>query len=495
MVWVTMGTAPTPASPQQAGGVAASEPRFKVIRAVSGSKGAAQGSQYIIEDPRTVFYVPDDKQVIVYFEWEGPLGPHRFEGLWKNPEGKVSVISDFSYSAEYKRFGGYWSLILSETMPTGIWTLEARVDGEAAGAHSFQILAAPRPPGSELPVSKAHLPPAEIYKRAIAASVAIEGLDLAGERVTEGTGFFANDGVVVTSFQAIDGAHRIRVILSDGRRVETDQVMGWNRWQDWVVLQVAANGAPTLPRAAAKPVVGDRVYSLDVPSPGTRIILDLDVIGINTFDRAGERLNVTNTVSSAAIGAPLLNVYGEVVGIMGTTLLPGANSLLSGRFNYINLSLLTSVRGGLAAPIESVSLRGSRVASLADLHAAGQMISPLKPQQEVLNGIFSRAVHISGGFPQTIENKSEFSARDKECAFSVVVRGTSKTKSVVAIHLYDADNRRLAFSKSIKVNFKLGSMHTFDWKVPLAQLQPGYYRVDFVIDAVPAWRGFLQVVS
>lgn len=465
-----------------------------MIRAVSGTKGSAQGNQYIIEDPRTIFYVPDDKQIIVYFEWEGPLGPHRFEGLWKNPEGKVTVISDFSYTAEHKRFGGYWTLILGETMPVGIWTLEARVDGEAAGVYNFQVLAAPRPPGSELPVEKAHLAAAEIYKRAIAASVAVEGLNLSGDKVTEGTGFFANDGVVVTAFQAIDGAHKVRLTLSDGRRVETEQVMGWDRWQDWAVLQVSAPNAPKLPRATVKPVVGDRVYSLDTPSPGTRIILDLDIIGLNKFDRSGERLNVTNTVSLAAAGAPLLNVYGEVVGVMGTTLLPGANPLTSGRFNYINLSFLSSVRGGLATPIEFVSLRGARLATLSDLHVAGQMVRPLQPQQEVMSGNFARATKSSGGFTQMIESKNEFSMRDKECSFSVMVRGTTKAKSVVAIWLYDVDNRPLAGSKPMKVNFKLGSMLTLDWKVPLGQLQPGYYRVDFTIDEIPAWRGFLQVV-
>ena len=64
---------------------------------MSGSKGSQQGNRYIIEDPRSVFYIPADHQVIVYFEYEGPIGSHRVEGLWKRPDGKVGTISDFTY--------------------------------------------------------------------------------------------------------------------------------------------------------------------------------------------------------------------------------------------------------------------------------------------------------------------------------------------------------------------------------------------------------------
>ena len=139
-----------PATAQQpgqapAGGVAASEPRFRVVRSVSGTKGSQEGNRYVIQDPRTVFYVPDDKQVIVYFEWDGPPGTHNFEGYWKNPEGKVVAISDFKFEAKDKRFGGYWTFLLLEQMPTGLWSVEARIDGETAGAHTFQVLATARP--------------------------------------------------------------------------------------------------------------------------------------------------------------------------------------------------------------------------------------------------------------------------------------------------------------------------------------------------------------
>ena len=101
---------------QAAGGVEAGEPKFRLIRSLAGSKGGDQAGKFIMEDPRTVFYFPEDQQVIVYFEWEGPLGPHHLEGRWKNPEGKVVVLSDFKYEAKQRRFGAFWTLMLSENI-------------------------------------------------------------------------------------------------------------------------------------------------------------------------------------------------------------------------------------------------------------------------------------------------------------------------------------------------------------------------------------------
>ena len=135
-----------------AGGVQGNEPKFRLVRSVAGSKGSEQGGRYIIEDPRTVFYIPEDREVIVYFEWDGPLGPHHFEGLWKNSEGKALMVSDFNYEAKQKRFGGYWTLPLLDSTPSGIWTIEARVDGEVTGTHTIQVVVAAKPAPATPPI-------------------------------------------------------------------------------------------------------------------------------------------------------------------------------------------------------------------------------------------------------------------------------------------------------------------------------------------------------
>ena len=60
--------------------------------------------------------------MIVYFTWEGPPGQHRFEGLWKNPSGRVTMTSEFDYKSEQRRFGGYFKMLPGDTPATGVWT-------------------------------------------------------------------------------------------------------------------------------------------------------------------------------------------------------------------------------------------------------------------------------------------------------------------------------------------------------------------------------------
>ena len=129
-----------------AGGVQPSTPRFRVVRSVSGSKGTPQGGRFVMDDPRSVFYAHQDKQVIVYFEWQGPRGQHKFEGFWKDPSGKLVIVSDFQYEATSDQFAGYWTMFLSGGATAGIWTLEAHIDGESAGSHTFEVTSAPGAP-------------------------------------------------------------------------------------------------------------------------------------------------------------------------------------------------------------------------------------------------------------------------------------------------------------------------------------------------------------
>lgn len=493
-LWAMPQQQAPPAKPPaaQSGGVAASEVRYRVLRSLSGPKGTVQGGRFIMEDPRTVFYIPEDKQVTVYFDWEGPTGHHQFEALWRNPAGKVTVISNFAYEAHNRRFGGYWTLLLNESTETGLWTLEARIDGEAAGSYSFQILATLRPPGSEGPPPRIPLAHAEIYKRAVSASVSVEAMDENGEKFNVGQGFFLGDGAIVTAFEVIDGAHKLRMVLSDGRVFETDSVLASNRWQDWAVLAAAPDPPLKLARAPAAPAVGDRVYAVDVASVGSRTILDLDVVGNNKFGRAGERLNITNSVSPAGMGGPLLNEYGEVLGLMGGSLVPGAG-WTSAQFNYINLSLYSAIRGGLAVPISLVSLQGSKPATLAELHQAGMMIQRLKPGDGTYYGNLNRAA--AGSVAGPIDNKNEFRAREKQCAVRLIVRSGEKSKSTVTLRIFDADNQQLAESAPLKANFRPDESRIFDWKFQIANLPPGFYRVDAYVDVNPVWRTFFRITE
>jgi len=55
------------------------------------------GQRFVIEDPRTVFSAETDRQVLVYFEWEGRPGTHHCEARWKDPSRQVVLVSPIDY--------------------------------------------------------------------------------------------------------------------------------------------------------------------------------------------------------------------------------------------------------------------------------------------------------------------------------------------------------------------------------------------------------------
>jgi hypothetical protein len=114
-------------------------------------------------------------------------------------------MSSFDYPATQTRFGGFWTIPLLENTTAGAWTFDSRVDGESAGTLSFEIVSAKRP--ADLPKEAEPPTAAELYGRAVAASVLIEKLDDKGHTFDTASGFFLEDGLLVTAFRAIDGAH------------------------------------------------------------------------------------------------------------------------------------------------------------------------------------------------------------------------------------------------------------------------------------------------
>ena len=477
---------------QAAGGVAPSEPRFHVLRSVSGSSGSEQAGRYVVQDPRSIFYLPADKHVIVYFEWEGPVGNHHFEGFWKNPEGKVVVMSDFSYAASQKRFGGYWSLDLSDGMAAGMWALEARVDGELTGSHTFQIISGEKPPTTTVPERQPQSP-AEVYKQAQASTAFVDALDTKGQRIRSGSAFFVAPGLAVTAFQIVDGAASVRFALPDGRRTETNQIAAYNRLQDWAVLRLNGNTPPALHLAKAKSwSVGDRCFSFEVPTEGNRVIVDENITGMHTFPEVGDRLNVSAPSWTSAIGSPVLNEYGDVIGLLGGSTHPGTHREDGG------LTMAALREGGMVTPIDAVKILTNAASdvTLEDLQRAGAFVAPMSTQSDLLWGGLSNHFDIKKNeFPTSRDSKAEFSRADRTCEVLLIWNPRTKLRGLLTFRLYDIANHMLVESQASKFKGDAGQYLTSKWGFSISDLKLSEYRVDAFLGDAPVWRGFFRVVE
>ncbi len=82
-------------SAQQSGGVTPGNSQVRLVRSVVGAKGEERNGSFVMTEPRTVFYVPEDRELIVYFEWEGAKGTHHCEGSVRGPGGQFATMSSF----------------------------------------------------------------------------------------------------------------------------------------------------------------------------------------------------------------------------------------------------------------------------------------------------------------------------------------------------------------------------------------------------------------
>jgi hypothetical protein len=467
-----------------------------MLHAASGTKGVERNGQFYFEDPRTVFRLGDDHKVMALFEWEGPVGPHKCEALWKDPSGKVVVVSDFQFAPPKSPFSGYFTLLIDDSAPTGIWTVEARIDGETAGSFSFEIVAA----GSAVsppPIRRIPLAITDIYRQAQAATVSVEKLDASGKMIGRGAGFSVEPTQIVTAFGNIDGATSLRLVRLNGHAVTTIQVLSWNRLQDWAVLKVEESGLPALKLAQSKSWnVGDRYYSLGTAAAGGWTIVDGHIVGDTTHSGEGELLTLSNPFAATSIGGPVLNEFGDVVGILAEPLWPGwkGASETSGLPPMAGSSA-PAPGAALAVPMDSIKIPdgGATPTTTTDLAAKGVFIPLLQARDQVGFGALGLTLEKKDGPAWVRDTREEFSQKAGQMIVFINWDPKTKFKGVATLRFYDLDNKEVAQTRPLNISLRPGAFLSNSWTVPLATYSPGTYRVDAYLGDAPAWREYFRV--
>src|SRR5208283_2306246 len=254
---------------------------FRLIRSLSGPSGKVDGPQFVLDEVRSRFVYPQDKSFIVYFEWEAPLGTHVLTGLWQRPDGRVDSISpDVKIESRTKDFSCYWTYELGAEMMAGVWSIEVRIDGQPAGAHSFEIASTTPPNTSAAPEVKPVFPTLDQIFRATSPSIVwVRRFDSAGKRTDVASGFIFDEDRILTALQAVDAASKLEIEFAGGRKVETDKISAWSREGDWAVIAAATGDLPSITFGDPKLVaVGDRSIAYIVDG-GVRTIGGIDIAG------------------------------------------------------------------------------------------------------------------------------------------------------------------------------------------------------------------------
>ena len=186
----------------------------------------------------------------------------------------------------------------------------------------------------------------EIYEKVMPSVVSITSYD--GGTTSTGTGVIMDaNGYIITNAHVVEDAIQIQVLLTDGRTLEA-RCVGADVLSDLAVLRVSATGlVPAEFGDSDRLRVGDEVVAigdpLGVELRGT--MTDGIISGINRDIKSGNRtltlMQTTAALNTGNSGGPLVNCYGQVVGI---------NTMKIG--NYASASGVDNL--GFAIPITAV---------------------------------------------------------------------------------------------------------------------------------------------
>lgn len=461
---------------------APSTPKLHVLEITSGPAGTQSGGDFVFTEQRSVFSRTTDREVIVLFRWDGVPGPHKLVAQWRSPDGALSSSSSVDYFASDRRFGGYWRLPITPAMPLGTWTIEATVDGQPACRHTFEL----RDEKVEAAVTKRPLTRPELYERLNGVFVVLERSAPDGRQLDPAAGLLGNSSRVYTSLAAVDDTAGLRVIGPDGSRRSVSSVIGMDRQERWIVLANAQQHDVALPIAAPESVrVGDRCFSMEGAVAGGRVLTEGSITGQTEMPGAGRRLVANFATTLGTPGAPVMNEFGEVVGIIGGPPVAGATRL--GEIERF----VGQVMGTPVIPFTLLRVNDSASGeAISALQQRGELVAPLTGAAHVSAGGFARGVEKRGGMP--IDQRDQFSVSDKTFMLFVAWRPLERLRGEVKFRAYDASNRPVIESPPGKGNYRKNQLTIAHWQIPVPRTA-GWYRFDVLFDGRPVWRGFARV--
>ncbi len=272
----------------------------------------------------------------------------------------------------------------------------------------------------------------------------------------------------------------------------------WNRRQDWAVFVLAADTTKANPLKRAPTNswnIGDDASVLTSSPSGNRVIASFSISGKSGFSLAGSRINISPAPSSDSTGAALLDGYGEVVGLVAGSLIPGATGI-----DLMQLRGQMVLKDGTAVPITFLPTAPPTAApkSFAEMVNSGEFIPPVTAGMNIEYGQLAHTIDTRGGIPAPIQGGDIYSRRDPVMYVYVVWIAKEKIKANATIRVYDLDNRLLNKNDLVKpLKLSLGKGEKKVLSVPLTVngFNSGFYRIDVWLDDAPAWRKFFQVTE
>ena len=167
-----------------------------------------------------------------------------------------------------------------------------------------------------------------IVKKTDPSTVVIRIYDKEGNIRGQGTGFFiSNGGDVITNHHVLQGAEFATVKTSEGKIYPVKKILADDKEGDLVRVSVDTLGdvTPPLLVATSLPEVGEQVVVIGSPLGLEKTVSDGIVSAVRDVPRFGKIIQITAPISPGSSGSPVVNMRGEVVGVISFFAAPGQN--------------------------------------------------------------------------------------------------------------------------------------------------------------------------
>jgi hypothetical protein len=228
--------------------------------------------------------------------------------------------------------------------------------------------------------------------------------------------------------------------------------------------------------------VGDRCFALEAGTTGARVLAEGTISGGTN----GQNVVATFHVGTPTPGGPVVNEYGEIIGLVGIGDISGAT-----RMQHV-MRFRMVLKGTPLIPFHLIRVvPDAAPQALADLRARGEVLPALVGDEHVLSGGFARQIDRNGPV-QPVDQREDFSVREKKFSVFLTWNPQQRLRGKTVLRIYDRDNTLVAESKEAKVSFPNRRLSFSSWEIPMLS-QPGTYRVDIFFEGKPAWRGFVTI--
>ena len=247
--------------------------------------------------------------------------------------------------------------------------------------------------------------PAEVYASTVNSVVSINTTSTSGtnifgqavETASSGSGFIiSQDGYIVTNYHVIKGATSVKVTLYNGDTYDAT-VIGGDSDYDVAVIKIDATGlSPVTLGNSADVNVGDTVLAIGNPLGELTFSMSQGIVSccdraINVDGTPFNMIQVDASINPGNSGGPLMNLYGEVVGIVSAKYSSYSNTAVEGLGFAIPI-------GDVQAIIKDIMENGQITDKPAFGITAGTMTRQMAAQYQIdqTSGVFVYSVNKGG---------------------------------------------------------------------------------------------------